>query len=343
MELVRFSVWKKELIAKQQQLYTALKQKNSNEKNPVEGSDFEEEDFGSETDGEIADGEAKRGIYDYDEHSSDDDNDVSTELDDSDDIINCESDEEDDESESGSTLVSTNDHESDADFKISARQQSRIYSSLTPMSSVKNPNLVCKNCKVQFLAQKGLTMHEKSCGRVKNGYKYQRPRKKERNDLNAKFVCTCGERFYSSRALNIHRSHKHRLEGPIPKTHFKIPPKVNSESSNSLTLKQRAEMIVNRKYSCIQCTFQTNNKRILIHHMKNHENSFDHFTSTKCPHCEKTLSSKSSLRMHINTVHSNFRPHKCQYCESSFKQLVHLKDHSLSVHQKLLKVGSWFK
>lgn len=338
-ELVRFSVWKKELIAKQQQLYNALKQQNSNEKNSEELPKIEE-DIDSETDGEIMsfvdEEERQEKNYDYDDHSSDDDNDVSTEMDENDEIINCDLESEEDEDESSmesesETFVSSSNHESDSDFMLPARQQSRIYSSLTPTSS--KSDFKCNKCESTFLALKGLVMHQKHCKVVsskpnnEDDDKIRKPNQKKKqrlSDANARFTCNfCNERFYTQRAVSIHYAHIHRFQ---------------SISNLNDLRKKTSEIMMHSRYPCISCRYQTNNKKLLMNHMKSHENDPNALISTKCPHCEKKLSTRSTLIVHVKTVHSNHRPYHCQYCDLSFKQMAHLKDHSLSIHQKECKV-----
>ncbi|KTG36981.1 hypothetical protein cypCar_00018214 [Cyprinus carpio] len=47
----------------------------------------------------------------------------------------------------------------------------------------------------------------------------------------------------------------------------------------------------------------------------------------KCPLCDMTCPSPSSLRNHIKFRHSNEKPYSCDYCEYSCKNLIDLRKH----------------
>lgn len=54
-----------------------------------------------------------------------------------------------------------------------------------------------------------------------------------------------------------------------------------------------------------------------------------------CSECEKWLSSKNALYIHIKTVHRRIRDHKCDFCGAGFLGSSHLKDHIMGVHLNL--------
>ena len=54
----------------------------------------------------------------------------------------------------------------------------------------------------------------------------------------------------------------------------------------------------------------------------------------KCEFCDKTLSGKYRLKIHINSVHLNLKPFSCKECDMSFSQKFNLKRHILSVHER---------
>lgn len=47
----------------------------------------------------------------------------------------------------------------------------------------------------------------------------------------------------------------------------------------------------------------------------------------RCNKCEKTFVHKSSLRMHLQTTHSNVKNKTCPLCPMAFKQTSHLNQH----------------
>ena len=55
----------------------------------------------------------------------------------------------------------------------------------------------------------------------------------------------------------------------------------------------------------------------------------------KCEICKMCLSSKNSLKQHINGVHLKIKPFQCKLCKKYFSEKQHLKRHNNGVHLKL--------
>ncbi|XP_062341281.1 histone H4 transcription factor [Osmerus eperlanus] len=76
-----------------------------------------------------------------------------------------------------------------------------------------------------------------------------------------------------------------------------------------------------QRFQCSHCSKRFATERLLREHMRNHVNHY------KCPLCEMTCPSPSSLRNHIKFRHSNEKPYSCEYCEYSCKNLIDLRKH----------------
>ncbi|XP_072369281.1 histone H4 transcription factor-like isoform X1 [Scyliorhinus torazame] len=76
-----------------------------------------------------------------------------------------------------------------------------------------------------------------------------------------------------------------------------------------------------KTFPCQHCDKQFANERLLRDHVRNHVNQF------KCPLCDMTCTTFSSLRTHIKFRHCDERPYGCDFCENSFKNLYDLRKH----------------
>ena len=54
----------------------------------------------------------------------------------------------------------------------------------------------------------------------------------------------------------------------------------------------------------------------------------------QCPHCPYQCERTDKLKIHINSVHSDARPHPCNFCEKRFKLKDKLNMHVNTVHLK---------
>ncbi|KAI5615530.1 histone H4 transcription factor, partial [Silurus asotus] len=67
-----------------------------------------------------------------------------------------------------------------------------------------------------------------------------------------------------------------------------------------------------------------NNTKFFDHIRRQTSIEVNHY---KCPLCDMTCPSPSSLRNHIKFRHSNEKPYSCDYCEYSCKNLIDLRKH----------------
>ncbi|XP_059370526.1 histone H4 transcription factor-like isoform X1 [Carassius carassius] len=73
--------------------------------------------------------------------------------------------------------------------------------------------------------------------------------------------------------------------------------------------------------TCGHCDKAFANERLLRDHVRQHVNHI------KCPLCDMTCTSLSTLKIHIKFRHCDERPFPCDFCESSFKNQHDLRRH----------------
>ncbi|OWF44797.1 histone H4 transcription factor-like [Mizuhopecten yessoensis] len=85
-------------------------------------------------------------------------------------------------------------------------------------------------------------------------------------------------------------------------------------------VKRQAETEV-QCYQCSHCNKRYSTERLLRDHVRHHVNQY------KCPCCEMTCPTPSSLKSHLRYRHTNDKPFKCQHCEHSCKTAADLRKH----------------
>lgn len=83
----------------------------------------------------------------------------------------------------------------------------------------------------------------------------------------------------------------------------------------------RQSAMEGQRFQCSHCSKRFATERLLRDHMRTHVSHY------KCPLCDMTCPSPSSLRNHIKFRHSNEKPYSCEYCEYRCKNLVDLRKH----------------
>lgn len=84
---------------------------------------------------------------------------------------------------------------------------------------------------------------------------------------------------------------------------------------------RRQSAMEGQRFQCSHCFKRFATERLLREHMRNHVNHY------KCPLCDMTCPTPSSLRNHIKFRHSNEKPWSCEYCEYSCKNQIDLRKH----------------
>ena len=72
-------------------------------------------------------------------------------------------------------------------------------------------------------------------------------------------------------------------------------------------------------------------------HLKNVHNAIDEDVKSedfKCLSCKKNFKYKSSLNLHIKTLHMKIKNYKCEVCDETFSQNHHLNGHQIAIHNK---------
>ncbi|XP_034034466.1 histone H4 transcription factor [Thalassophryne amazonica] len=83
----------------------------------------------------------------------------------------------------------------------------------------------------------------------------------------------------------------------------------------------RQSAMEGQRFQCSHCFKRFATERLLRDHMRTHVSHY------KCPLCDMTCPSPSSLRNHVKFRHSNEKPYSCEYCEYSCKNQVDLRKH----------------
>ncbi|XP_008331190.1 histone H4 transcription factor [Cynoglossus semilaevis] len=83
----------------------------------------------------------------------------------------------------------------------------------------------------------------------------------------------------------------------------------------------RQSAMEGQRFQCSHCSKCFATERLLRDHMRTHVSHY------KCPLCDMTCPTPSSIRNHIKFRHSNEKPYSCEFCEYSCKNLVDLRKH----------------
>ena len=82
-----------------------------------------------------------------------------------------------------------------------------------------------------------------------------------------------------------------------------------------------------RIHICQFCDFTTSRKTRFTEHVNAHKN----VRPFSCPHCNKTFITNSTLKGHLQWIHSD-KNYKCDYCEYVTSTLSHVREHMRVMH-----------
>merc|ERR1719318_169266 len=104
-----------------------------------------------------------------------------------------------------------------------------------------------------------------------------------------------------------------------------------SETTEESQLNAYIQVLQSGNFKCISCTFQSSYKasvqtHVSIQHTKGKEEKFF------CFRCSKIFSCKSSLDIHIRSIHENIRSN-CEYCDKTFATMSMKRIHVQSKHE----------
>lgn len=102
----------------------------------------------------------------------------------------------------------------------------------------------------------------------------------------------------------------------------------------------KRHMARHKTHTCDKCDFVTDLMSVMIKHKKTHsvKKLRECEKPQQCPHCDKILSTASSLRVHIKTVHAKsefIEVNVCGMCGREYETKKALKEHYKTVHQGL--------
>ncbi|KAG5682956.1 hypothetical protein PVAND_012273 [Polypedilum vanderplanki] len=335
-ELLRFSVFKKELIEKQQHLYSLLSQFERKKPNlHILEMEIEQETEDQEDSDEEFNSSNERKIMEEDEY----------EL--------MESDREIDK-ESISDEMST---------KLSSIKDENITES-TAMSKIEKPfkkTYTCDYCSLIFHGKQGLTMHmtvhkkkekdailkceEHNCDFTTNTnnklrihktrYHNQdrtkplkKPERLKLSNANTRITCHCGVKCYNPNSLY---NHINRLHG-INKCNLC---EIQYENADNW-IQHMKSMHPEYEQICIDIANALKNVVIEEKPKKNDENEHVNVRQSnyECPKCFKKFYHLTSMRVHLSTIHGTaINKYSCSVCGKNMKQLSNLREHLRSIHK----------
>ena len=220
------------------------------------------------------------------------------------------------------------------------------------------PELQCTLCDYKTLKRRLLrfhilrchSIHSKSCPICKATFALNKDLKSHMKNHEPKIPCTlCRCKFVRQRTLENHMAQAHGDNSAKPK------PSPTKENKQAL-------------YKCDQCTYITENRRYLKHHvlrnhterehtckecnkkfglekdlrqhMKNHTSA----NHVQCEECGKTLKSKFALHLHINSIHRGIKnlykkEYVCDHCGKLCANKTIYNDHINKDHLSIKRFG----
>ncbi|KAH0621893.1 hypothetical protein JD844_023614 [Phrynosoma platyrhinos] len=155
------------------------------------------------------------------------------------------------------------------------------------------------------------------------------PRKNPAKALPQLYVCDkCHRSFHFARKYQAHMELEHD-------THLIIKYSCNlcdQLFSSCQNLKQHELTVHNseRCFPCLSCDKKFKRQKDINDHIRRvHEKKRK---PQKCPYCDKVISSKCGLTVHIRT-HTGEKPYKCEWCPASFAQRSAFNTHVRKIHE----------
>ena len=201
--------------------------------------------------------------------------------------------------------------------------------------------LECGFCSNLFIKESKLVLHIKMIHFGITNYKWDQ----------------CQKSFTVKRSLKRHIRNVHDIEGKLAckicdmcfenndlysehiKIHETIPCDLCGKLISKRGFKEHKNSIHDRirNHKCELCEKDFYNIFHLKGHLKNvHDvvKEDEKSEDFKCLSCKKIFKYKSSLNLHIKTLHMKIKNYKCEVCDETFSQKHHLNGHQIAIHNK---------
>jgi uncharacterized Zn-finger protein len=175
-------------------------------------------------------------------------------------------------------------------------------------------NFQCENCPQAFRSTTTLQIHI------------------ARHGSERQFVCLiCQNGYKTDVDLN---SHKRRMHNAIDQYKHKCKYcfKLFFEKAK-LSRHEEVFHIKSGKFTCNYCSAMFGAQHDLNRHIKIHSGQKDY----NCTACEKSFVQKTTLNVHMRTVHYKLKPFQCEHCQKSFGQYGDLTRHINKQHGLITK------
>ena len=163
------------------------------------------------------------------------------------------------------------------------------------------------------------------------------------------FSCeTCNIDFSSKKYLFIHKDLDQHLEKGVndqitKSENFEVKTKINEEAVEDDLFADSTDTFeiwqsVKQKLECQQCQKILSSKENLLLHISIIHNGVKNF---ECLTCGRKFGYKKNLKKHIKAIHMKFEErnsnnaYKCDICEKTFDRKGNLKQHNLCAHSDL--------
>ena len=98
---------------------------------------------------------------------------------------------------------------------------------------------------------------------------------------------------------------------------------------------------LNRHIKCVHMNIRSHNcgfcdkKFRNTSELREHQNAVHKGIKYPCKQCNTELTTRSSLNLHVRSVHERIRNHECTLCGSKFRSESDLKVHDDSIHRNI--------